>query len=68
MFIAWLIYFIVLAVWGTLSFIAIQHVLHYEQPGLGTHKIIIVYLIFSAIVIMSSFITMLHIDWDYLII
>lgn len=67
MFLAWIVYIVVLAVWGTLSFIAIRHVLHYDQPGLGTHKIIFVYFIFAGIIIVSSLITMLTIDWDYLI-
>jgi type III secretory pathway component EscR len=67
MLVAWIIYLLILAVWAIVSFIAIHQVFKYEHPGLGVHKITVIYVILSTALVVSSFVFMFSVDWNSLL-
>lgn len=67
MLIAWIVYLVILAIWGIVTFLAISQVFKYKHPGLGVSKVTAIFLVVSMGLVVSSFIFMFTVDWDLLV-
>ena len=63
----YIFYFAVLTIFILISAFAIDHVVRFRHAGDGTTKVVVVYLIISAVLIISSFVTLVGTDWELIL-